>query len=239
MPISLTCTCGKQLRLKDEAAGKKGKCPACGAIFQIPAAGGSAPAAHERPTPPATPRVAEPRAPDSNRLGVKVSRPPSSKIIVGAGPCPGCNAPLAKGAVMCVRCGYDVRTGSKKRSTVSGSSRRKKAPDSESAKLSGPGSMTLTPVTDDDMRTHRMYYVYGIMIACALGAAIAASIVGFVAIGDIWQGFVIDNTTADYKEYDRVMAALPWEYVKLAVCLIGGTAGGGVLAKIISPLLPR
>lgn len=37
MPIELTCpSCGKQLRLADEHAGKAGRCPACQATFQIP-----------------------------------------------------------------------------------------------------------------------------------------------------------------------------------------------------------
>lgn len=37
MPIELNCpSCGKQLRLADEHAGKAGRCPACQATFQIP-----------------------------------------------------------------------------------------------------------------------------------------------------------------------------------------------------------
>lgn len=36
MPISVTCTCGKKLSVKDELAGKRGKCPACGAMLSIP-----------------------------------------------------------------------------------------------------------------------------------------------------------------------------------------------------------
>lgn len=37
MPIELSCpSCGKQLRLADEHAGKAGRCPACQATFQIP-----------------------------------------------------------------------------------------------------------------------------------------------------------------------------------------------------------
>lgn len=37
MPISFACGCGKQLRAKDELAGKKTKCPECGSILTIPA----------------------------------------------------------------------------------------------------------------------------------------------------------------------------------------------------------
>jgi hypothetical protein len=36
MPISVPCLCGKTLSVKDELAGKRGKCPACGAMLSIP-----------------------------------------------------------------------------------------------------------------------------------------------------------------------------------------------------------
>jgi len=36
MPIALTCTCGKQFNAKDEFAGKRIRCPACGTIVAIP-----------------------------------------------------------------------------------------------------------------------------------------------------------------------------------------------------------
>src|SRR5437588_9164085 len=36
MSIRVTCECGKELRVKDEYAGKRGKCPSCGKILQIP-----------------------------------------------------------------------------------------------------------------------------------------------------------------------------------------------------------
>jgi hypothetical protein len=43
MPISVTCDgCGKSLKVKDEWAGKRGKCPGCGKTFAIPAAGAAA-----------------------------------------------------------------------------------------------------------------------------------------------------------------------------------------------------
>jgi hypothetical protein len=36
MPIDLTCSCGKKATVKDELAGKKGKCPACGNVLTVP-----------------------------------------------------------------------------------------------------------------------------------------------------------------------------------------------------------
>jgi WD40 repeat protein len=39
MAIALHCSCGKRLRVKDEFAGKRVKCPACGTVLTVPARG--------------------------------------------------------------------------------------------------------------------------------------------------------------------------------------------------------
>ena len=36
MPISGTCACGKDYKFKDEFAGRRAKCPACGQVVMIP-----------------------------------------------------------------------------------------------------------------------------------------------------------------------------------------------------------
>ena len=39
MPIEMTCeSCGQQLRVSDEHAGKQARCPACKAVMSVPAA---------------------------------------------------------------------------------------------------------------------------------------------------------------------------------------------------------
>lgn len=38
MPITFNCPCGKMLRVPDESAGKRAKCPVCHAIAAIPEA---------------------------------------------------------------------------------------------------------------------------------------------------------------------------------------------------------
>jgi hypothetical protein len=49
MPIEVRCKCGKRLRARDEIAGRRVKCPACGAAVRVPAAEAeSAPAAPAR-----------------------------------------------------------------------------------------------------------------------------------------------------------------------------------------------
>jgi len=36
MPILISCACGKKLRVKDESAGKRVRCPGCGGIVAVP-----------------------------------------------------------------------------------------------------------------------------------------------------------------------------------------------------------
>lgn len=63
MPIDVECGCGKTFRVKDEHAGKRGKCPACGEMLTIPAPAAKPPTAEdeafrllsEGPDPPAAP----------------------------------------------------------------------------------------------------------------------------------------------------------------------------------------
>jgi hypothetical protein len=81
MAMLVTCTCGKQLKIKEEFAGKRGKCVACGRTLLIPA-------------PP------EPAGGDTHR--------PSAPRA-----CPTCHKPLRPEAVLCVNCGFDLRTGKK------------------------------------------------------------------------------------------------------------------------------
>src|SRR5438477_8429795 len=62
MPITFDCACGKTLRVNDDLAGRKARCPACQAVVDIPA-----PAAdpgfevvEDAAPPPAKPLLARP-----------------------------------------------------------------------------------------------------------------------------------------------------------------------------------
>ena len=50
--IEFKCSqCSKQLRVKDGAAGKRGKCPQCGAIIEVPCASSQQKAPMVKPNP--------------------------------------------------------------------------------------------------------------------------------------------------------------------------------------------
>ena len=59
MAIRVQCgSCGATMNVKDELAGKRGKCPKCGAVIDVPAAGGSPVEAGPPPAPGAAPAAA-------------------------------------------------------------------------------------------------------------------------------------------------------------------------------------
>ena len=51
MAISVTCECGKQFKVKDELAGKRGKCSSCGQVLSIPTLASSADPEKATPAP--------------------------------------------------------------------------------------------------------------------------------------------------------------------------------------------
>lgn len=74
MPISFDCSCGKRFRVKDELAGKRARCPACGTVLVVPVADavfGDDLEPNPPPPPPAeeaeTYRVQEQPAPEKPR----------------------------------------------------------------------------------------------------------------------------------------------------------------------------
>jgi DNA-directed RNA polymerase subunit RPC12/RpoP len=118
MSIVVSCQCGKQFKVKDEFAGKKGKCPSCGNRFIVP-------------TPAAKP--AEPEGfPDWDALGELESTgsvqaetpapPPVRQTSTERAPapqqakrkaCPSCGSMISSFALICEHCGTNLKTGSK------------------------------------------------------------------------------------------------------------------------------
>ena len=117
MAIEFTCpTCQKALKLRDEAAGKTGKCPFCKSVITVPASALAdddmieiVPAnAPKKPvaSPPKPPRPA-PSAP------VTAPTPPAGAAQAATKSCPGCGKELPEKAVICVGCGFNLKTGKK------------------------------------------------------------------------------------------------------------------------------
>lgn len=97
MPIQFACKCGRSLSVPDNLAGKAVKCPQCKQPLRVPqvqeAAAGPAPVAR-----------------GLEDLLDEVGMTAAEDGYEGQH-CPGCNAPIADNAVICVECGLNIETG--------------------------------------------------------------------------------------------------------------------------------
>jgi phage FluMu protein Com len=113
MTITVQCgSCRKRFAAKEELAGRKVKCPQCGGVLTIPKPRPGPEAARQATEPPDDYAVASPPA------GETGSSPAGTAGGTGRAPdsgpkCPSCGASTKPGAVICVECGYDRRTGKK------------------------------------------------------------------------------------------------------------------------------
>lgn len=82
MPVSLSCDCGKKLKVKDELAGKKIRCPGCSDVLIVPAGvsrGSDLAKQAIRAVPPPLRRRADPDDDDDDDLPRRrPSRPPEA-----------------------------------------------------------------------------------------------------------------------------------------------------------------
>lgn len=86
MSILVSCdACGKELRAKDEAAGKQAKCPSCKAIIQIP-------------------HAADPLDAEEDDYGAGLPSPPADDSGDNRQPCPACGEMIASTARKCRHC---------------------------------------------------------------------------------------------------------------------------------------
>jgi len=114
-PQRVACpTCQQQYPWRPDFAGRKVRCAKCHTIFAMPAAqpaerGVAHPAAATAQAPPpssggsgAAPAVARTQPPPAPVHAPEMAQGPT---------CPSCGVPLAAQAILCVACGYDLRTG--------------------------------------------------------------------------------------------------------------------------------
>jgi len=142
MPIAFQCdACGKRYQVKDALAGKRVKCAACGHALQVPLPPPAAdddddeyelepPLTRPGPTTPvfdssapAASAAKEPAAAGGSRK----SKPPmDDDLQVAEDPheapppeepesatCPSCSGSIKPSAVICVKCGFNLKTGEK------------------------------------------------------------------------------------------------------------------------------
>lgn len=100
MSIELTCDCGKRLKVSDRLAGRRGKCPACGRVLQIPAQARDEPDEGDA-------LAAEVEAAKQRR-----NKPqPAATQAPATSTCGGCGKPMGPDAKICIHCGFNKALG--------------------------------------------------------------------------------------------------------------------------------
>jgi hypothetical protein len=99
--------CQQHIQADEGYAGLQIQCPSCQGSLIVP---GTAPAPAPAVTPP-------PQRPAAARLATSGSASPTAPAAAHGSSCPSCGAALARGAVLCVNCGYNLTT---KQRTVAG-----------------------------------------------------------------------------------------------------------------------
>ena len=125
--IRFACKCGERISAKPELAGKRVACPKCKQAVLVPSVRSPSDKQNERPAakqPAAAPSQDSLRASESNfglskaggfgpmgSLSGLLNEAGFDAAEQSAAKCPSCKAVLAAGAVICVKCGFDVERG--------------------------------------------------------------------------------------------------------------------------------
>ncbi len=118
MSITVTCQCGKQMKVAAKFAGRRAKCPACGEAFIIPTPEASPDVPPDVPPelppdsliepPSESPQDQHTQEPSDNLdlLYESLSQPGAEAQPVSADTCNACGKPMPAGAVLCTACGF-------------------------------------------------------------------------------------------------------------------------------------
>lgn len=103
--IKFKCQCGRVLKVKDEGAGKRVRCPGCKQVVQVPTK-----AEEEAVAGDPSGHIVD-KAPDDVDFGLQDFGQQDRQEAEPTKHCPACHVALPQSAVICTTCGYDFRTG--------------------------------------------------------------------------------------------------------------------------------
>ena len=148
MAITFNCSCGRVITVKDEYAGKMGKCPACKQVVQVPMPEAPEPAAIEEPAEASGPEEEPARAMSTGETKA----------------CRSCHKKIARAAVFCVHCGTDLRTGKKLTSEPEGEAEydiMKTAPDMVTKPMDAVSTIMEAPATAKNFQKALILFAIG------------------------------------------------------------------------------
>jgi hypothetical protein len=106
MPIKVACQCGAAFAAKDELAGRTVACPKCKQPLKIPAPQAIAASTQAAAVAPQAAPVSHANADLFDDLGLRARASADAR-------CPSCGSDLPPNAVLCVKCGYNLKLGKK------------------------------------------------------------------------------------------------------------------------------
>ncbi|HEX3357784.1 MAG TPA: hypothetical protein VHS31_12505 [Tepidisphaeraceae bacterium] len=202
--ISVLCGCGKKLKAPASAVGRKAKCPSCGNVLTIEA---------PPPPPPAAPEEDDPFGALYD-LAEAEKKAAVTNQVDDSPRCPKCGTSMGSGAVLCVNCGYDLR--SKSKVTAKPVQAGKPILDLESAK---------TPKKNKDKMAPQGSFMAGLGLSVALGA-----------VGGLIWFLVTWFTDWDFVFLSVLIGALAGAGMKMGqkgFSKLGGWAAMGVTFAIV------
>lgn len=162
MPIQCTCgSCGATMKVADKFAGKKAKCPKCGAAIEIPAPtnAGDSLFGDDLLLADETPR-AKPKPTGTGWGSGGNVRSHLDDLLDEAGvearvegpTCPACGAAVEDGAILCISCGLNFQTGEKVYSHVAHDpdQARKQMSETEKIMARAEADIEVNPISNED-----------------------------------------------------------------------------------------
>jgi predicted Zn finger-like uncharacterized protein len=175
MSLPVQCPqCGTQFNARLELAGKRVKCSQCGSVISIPAApqqraapSQARPAAPQSAAPPTMPGIGDML--EDAKVGELVA---PTILRPGETMCPSCNAAVPMGAAVCVKCGFDFRSG-------------------KIRKLDQPKPL--------DPRILKTLGAVGALVAIVVGTIL--SVVAMFVFPVVWNVFKLGEVDAQWRNY--------------------------------------
>lgn len=186
MPISAQCTnCSTKLKVRDELAGKKVKCPKCSQPFVIPQGKPARPVAARK--------TASNRTAGDGGYGLAPASNPMLDLLDDAGVasaprgavCNNCGTDLPALAIICVECGFNNETGKQLETTIAGSASKSGMSETDKMMARAEEEIDEMPVSASEQDFGDGADSIVIAVVAVIGAAILVAIgVGVIFVMD-------------------------------------------------------
>ncbi len=265
---SFTCPhCHKRFQWSTQIADRKAQCPSCAKKIRIPTVPGRVaeavdplPQSHQRTEP--TP---ESDTYDLDLTGIDesiVEAPPSAaqKAAAQTGRCPACNQSINPGAVICIKCGYNLKKGKRIQTAVADGDAPSPGKGQGSAAISSAmAAIGTSPISraledhDDEVGSSRFIDLWLPLILIVVGLTVrfieqlsfaanpTEGVVGAViAIGvelAINIPMLLVGMILAVKLLDVAFGPLGMALYKMVAVVIGPTALGAIIAYLIGGIM--